>query len=678
MFKTVSGVIKLKSGICGKNGILSCGNFSLSAHLLSLSKISVILLLFLAATVSTAAATADLDYMKVDININNGYVITTVEQKLTNNEDEADYDDFSIYKPEEAFISDFTLLINDKEYSSEVLPKGKAEKSMMEAVSQGKSAGLLTDEKGGRFEYAVNIQAGQSIIVRLTYEQALKKTLGEYEYVQPLYVQHDLDDLSVNVNIVSENKIISLETPGFNNTKISSLSNTEKRIYYRSDSIPNRDMKIVFSTESPELTGDMLFYETGGQGYMMHVFSPTVDQLGTPAMNKDIIFVIDKSRSMEGKKIEQVKSVFSEIISDLPEEDRFSIIFFDNRIMEFSDELMMASSDNKKDAIDFVNNLDASGRTDIDGALVKALEMFDENSDSVPIVVFLTDGIPTSGVKNTDNIRNDISNENDAQAAIFTVAFGIDKDEGYYDFLKVLSLENYGKADSFSISDDSMDDISNFYDTISTPLMTDIEYDYDGEVTGIVNTGESSLFAGSDAIVLGKYASGTGSISSTITGSTRSGTQEFSNNFVVRSSSSNSFIPRLWAYEKIMNLLDRIDVEGEKAEMVEEVTDLSMEFGFATPYTSLYVEMPEEEEPEPAAPPAEYEAVAEEVEEEEEAVQETMVEEIPLVEDETVMAESDDVEENTDKEETPGFEIVYAIIGVFAAAYCKCPGFSKK
>lgn len=112
--------------------------------------------------------------------------------------------------------------------------------------------------------------------------------------------------------------------------------------------------------------------------------------------------------------------------------------------------------------------------------------------------------------------------------------------------------------------------------------------------------------------------------------------------------------------------------------MVEEVTDLSMEFGFATPYTSLYVEMPEEEEPEPAAPPAEYEAVAEEVEEEEEAVQETMVEEIPLVEDETVMAESDDVEENTDKEETPGFEIVYAIIGVFAAAYCKCPGFSKK
>jgi hypothetical protein len=126
-----------------------------------------------------------------------------------------------------------------------------------------------------------------------------------------------------------------------------------------------------------------------------------------------------------------------------------------------------------------------------------------------------------------------------------------------------------------------------------------------------------------------------------------------------------------------MNLLDRIDVEGEKAEMVEEVTDLSMEFGFATPYTSLYVEMPEEEEPEPAAPPAEYEAVAEEVEEEE-AVEETMVEEIPLVEDETVVTESDDAEENTGKEETPGFEILYAIVGVFAAAYCTCSGFSKK
>ena len=660
--------------MCERIGRLAGGNFRLPVRLPSSSVLSFFLslilllpglLLLLSAIVSPAAATADVDYMKVDIDINNGYVITTVEQKLTNNEAEADYDDFSIYKPEEAFISDFTLLINDKEYSSEVLPKGKAEKNMMETVSQGKSAGLLTDEKDGRFEYALNIQAGQSIIVRMTYEQALKKTLGQYEYVQPLYIQHELDDLIVNVNIVSENKILTLETPGFNDTKISSVSNTEKRISYRSDSIPNRDMKIVFSTESPELTGDMLFYETAGQGYMMHIFSPTQEQLGTPAMNKDIIFVIDKSQSMRGTKIEQVKTVFSEIISDLPEEDRFNVIFFDNRILEYSDELMLANDENKEAAIDFGNSLDASGRTDIDGALVKALEMFDENSDSVPIVVFLTDGKPTSGVTSTESIREDISDENNVKAPLFTIAFGIEKDEGYYDFLKILSLENYGKADSFSISDDSMEDISNFYDTISTPLMTDIEYDYEGKVTDIVNTGESSLFAGSDAIVLGKYTAGTGTISSTITGSTRTGAQQFSNSFVVSSDSANSFIPRLWAFENIMNLLDRIDVEGEDADLVEEVIDMSMEFGFVTPYTSLYVEMPQEEEPkpEPAAPPVSHGAVAEEVTEE--AVEEALlVEEMPLVEDETATVESDDGKETTDIEETPGFEIVYGFIAI--------------
>ena len=37
----------------------------------------------------------------------------------------------------------------------------------------------------------------------------------------------------------------------------------------------------------------MLFYETGGQGYLMHIFSPSVEDLGTAALDKEIIFVID-------------------------------------------------------------------------------------------------------------------------------------------------------------------------------------------------------------------------------------------------------------------------------------------------------------------------------------------------------------------------------------------------
>ena len=42
-------------------------------------------------------------------------------------------------------------------------------------------------------------------------------------------------------------------------------------------------------------------------------------------------------------------------------------------------------------------------------------------------------------------IRKNIKKANKAQVSIFAIAFGI-QDEANYDFLKALSLENYGKA----------------------------------------------------------------------------------------------------------------------------------------------------------------------------------------------------------------------------------------
>jgi|BarGraIncu00421A_1022006.scaffolds.fasta_scaffold107676_1 hypothetical protein len=45
-----------------------------------------------------------------------------------------------------------------------------------------------------------------------------------------------------------------------------------------------------------------------------------------------------------------------------------------------------------------------------------------------------------------------------------------------------------------------------------------------------------------------------------------------------------------------MNRLDRIKVEGETHELVSEVKNLSLEYGFVTPYTSFFVEVPQAEE----------------------------------------------------------------------------------
>jgi hypothetical protein len=109
-------------------------------------------------------------------------------------------------------------------------------------------------------------------------------------------------------------------------------------------------------------------------------------------------------------------------------------------------------------------------------------------------------------------------------------------------------------------------------------------------VSDVVNTGQFNLFAGSEAIVMGKYTGST--ITSDVAATTRTGSRNFKNSFNVVSKPENSFIPRLWAYTRIKKLMDRIDVEGETDTLVSSVTSISLEFKFVTPYTSLFVEVP--------------------------------------------------------------------------------------
>src|SRR3990172_12166454 len=195
------------------------------------------------------------------------------------------------------------------------------------------------------------------------------------------------------------------------------------------------------------------------------------------------------------------------IISDLPPDYYFNVIFFDTDLRTYSSRLMEANTKNKADAANFVNSLDANGGTNINQALLDSVGMFNADSNRVPIIVFLTDGEPTEGITSPYVIRKNIKDANKAKVSIFTIAFGIDN-EANYDFLKALSLENYGIAHLFFQEGKVEEEMTNFYETISTPLITDMSFTYNG-VSEIVNTGQNSLFAGSDAIVAGKYSQGT-------------------------------------------------------------------------------------------------------------------------------------------------------------------------
>ena len=542
---------------------------------------------------SSAATGTTIDYLHITADVNNGYATTTVEEKLTNPHDTATNDEFRFLIPDGAFISGFCLVIDGVEYEADVLTKEEADERFEAAVSEGRTAGVLKTKKENIFSYSLSFEPQQSIIVRLTYEQPVKKTLGEYEYALSLRetdVAHVVPELSVNITVTSVNQINSLETPGFEETNVKYLSSTKTRVTYDAKALPDQDLRIVFTTDSTSLNGEMLFYETEEQGYLMHIFSPSVEDLGTTALAKEIIFVIDKSGSMSGDKIAQVKRVFTGIITDLPPDDHFNVIFFESNVMAFRNTLMEANTETKAEAANFVNVLDARGGTNINEALLTALDMFDPDSERVPIIIFLTDGEPTEGVTSPYVIRDNVKAANKAEVSIFTIAFGID-DEENYDFLRALSLENCGVAERFYPDKNAEVGMNTFYKTISTPVVTDMDFSY-SDSSDIVNTGYNTLFAGSDAIILARCPEGSENIDSSIDTITRTGSRSFDKTFPVVFGSENSFVPKLWAHTKIRKLMDRMVIEGETDALVSEITDLSLEFGFVTPYTSLFVEVP--------------------------------------------------------------------------------------
>src|SRR2546429_1962960 len=77
----------------------------------------------------------------------------------------------------------------------------------------------------------------------------------------------------------------------------------------------------------------------------------------------------------------------------------------------------------------------------------------------------------------------------------------------------------------------------------------------------------------------------------TLTGTVGMETKEFvyETTFPEKTGDAKAFTEHLWARRKVGYLLDQIRANGEKKELVEEVTKLAKKYGITTPYTSWLI-----------------------------------------------------------------------------------------
>ncbi|NXV08443.1 ITIH4 inhibitor, partial [Cettia cetti] len=163
------------------------------------------------------------------------------------------------------------------------------------------------------------------------------------------------------------------------------------------ETLLNGDFVVRYDVKREATAGDIQIVN----GYFVHYFAPQE----MPVFPKNVVFVIDRSGSMTGRKIEQTRDALLKILQDLRPEDHFTFITFNNKVVEWKSSLLPATEENVASAAALVQTLTARGGTractDINGALLTAVGVLEKAEQlperSVSMIILLTDGQPTSG-----------------------------------------------------------------------------------------------------------------------------------------------------------------------------------------------------------------------------------------------------------------------------------------
>ncbi|XP_052737228.1 inter-alpha-trypsin inhibitor heavy chain H4 isoform X2 [Bicyclus anynana] len=565
--------------------------------------------------------------MRVRSEIALRYACTSVVTHVRNPKKQPQEVTFRMLLPDTAFISNFTMILGGKCYKAYVREKLEAQQIYNQSVAEGLSAAHVATEArdSNHFVVSVNVQGNSTAVFDLRYEEFLVRRNGLYNHAINLNPGGPVQKMEVVVRIKESQKITKLFVPEIRsgnevdatekdtqNSKAEIRRGNSKReviVTFAPDLIEQERLAEVYERKSKDKNSMEKFIgyssdedeseregSTLGQfvvqydversnngevlvndGYFVHFLAPT----SLPPLNKYVVFVLDTSGSMMGRKIDQLRSAMAAILSDLNPNDYFNIVEFNSVVtvheLKEADDAQSAwysnsalvpparaTPENIDKAKVIVSELDVSGVTDIHSALEMAFNLVrqeiaqedgkelpngdtgpsdtdtngspsetDTNVDEVAniekdlerMVIFLTDGDANEGETSAARIVTSITRKNSGhkRASLYTLAFG---EEANRVFLRELSLRNEGFMRQIYVAADAALQLYDFYRQVSSPLLSHVQFQYprrqikEGSVS---RTQFRSINAGSEVAVVGQIAEDVNEITPTVRGVRSSG-----------------------------------------------------------------------------------------------------------------------------------------------------------
>jgi len=502
--------------------------------------------------------------------------------------------------PYDGAVDKLTLMIDGQEYPAQLLSKEDARARYEAIVRSSKDPALLEWMGHGLFQTSVfPVPAGQTRTVTLHYNQLLRKDGGATDFLFPLstarYTSKPLEKLEIQVSIDSTVSIRNVYSPSHGITIERPDEDHAVVKFSGTNVVPSADFRLFFDVNPEKLGTSLLSYRPSDQedGFFLLLTTPQVPKQNEQ-LPKTVLFVVDKSGSMQGEKIEQAKSAIKFVLNNLKEGDTFNIVAYDTAIETFKPELERFNDETRKQAVGYVSGLYAGGGTNIHDALKTALDQIKDKSRPT-FVLFLTDGLPTVGERSEPKIALAARAANKVGARILNFGVGYDVNSRLLDRL---AREHSGASEYVKPDEDIEVHVSKVYSKISSPVLSDVNVQFefdkvateDGKpINRVYPSGKFDLFAGEQVVLIGRYKH-SGLAKVVVTGQVGEKTERFdfpAQFAVVSSNSTNGFVEKLWAMRRIGEIIDDLDLNGKNEELVKELVSLSTKHGILTPYTSF-------------------------------------------------------------------------------------------
>jgi Ca-activated chloride channel family protein len=503
--------------------------------------------------------------------------------------------------PYDGAIDRLTLLVDGKEYEARLLEKKEARGLYESIVRKNQDPALLEWMGTGLFKTSVfPVPAGASRTVSLRYSQLCRQSNGLTDFMFPLstakYTSHPVEKVNIQVSIESADRIKNVYSPT-HSIEIKRPDDEHATIAYSVENkVPTSDFRLLYDVGRGKVSTKVVSYrpDESADGYFLMLATPEIKAENQERPRKTVVFVVDRSGSMSGKKIVQAKSALKFVLGNLREGDLFNIVAYDSEVESFRPELQKYDKKSRAAAAGFVEGIFAGGGTNIDGALATTLSQL-ADSHQPTYVLFLTDGLPTIGEVNESKIVANAKSKNKVRARVFSFGVGYDVNSRLLDKLTVASR---GQSEYVKPDEDIEEHVSRLYNKIGSPVLTDVAIKFDVEgakpengspVSRIYPADSYDLFAGEQLVVVGRYKHPGGA---KVTVSGHVGEKETKLSFpadFVKSSSDETFafVEKLWAVRRIGEIIDELDLHGENKELIDELVSLSTQHGVLTPYTTF-------------------------------------------------------------------------------------------